>query len=201
MNGWTYYQTADLALVPYMPGTPVWKDGVLSTLYYNTRDEDKLAVTFCGDVMNHDQFVAFFQKRQTLVCLCEVREDKTLNIVGYAWVDTPTGVDGARAVLCGFCFFKGASKRTSARDLGRLGLAYWFLDMLIDVVHGIMLESNVRGRNYAQHLGFHQVGIIPKRHYYEGELVGARVMMLEKTDFVPMFEEWFESQKAVAVGD
>lgn len=200
MNGWTYYGTHELQIVPYMPGTPVYKDGVLSTLYYNTRDEGKLGVTFCGDTMNHDQFVSFFQKCKTLVCLCEVNPDKTLNIVGYAWVDLPRGVDGARAVMCGFCFFKDASKRTSARDLGRLGLAYWFNDMRIDVVHGVMLESNWRGRNYAAKLGFIEAGIIAKYHYDKEreELVGARVMILEKKDFLMDFDSWFESQKAVA---
>jgi hypothetical protein len=199
MNGWNYYGTPSLQLCPYMEGTPVYKDGVLSTLYYNTRDEGKLQATFCGDVMGHDQFVAYFQKRKTMQCLCEVREDSTLNIVGYSWVDMPRGVDGARAVMCGFCFFKGASRRESARDLGRLGLAYWFLDMQIDVVHGVMLESNLRGWNYARRLGFRQVAVVPKYHYADGELVSARVAMIEKDEFVPGFMEWHESQKAVAV--
>lgn len=199
MHGWNYYGTESLQLCPYMEGTPVYKDGVLSTLYYNTRDEGKLDVTFCGDILNHDQFVAFFQKRKTMQCLCEVNDDKTLNIVGYSWVDMPRGVDGARAVTCGFCFFKGSSRRESARDLGRLGLAYWFLDMQIDVVHGVMLESNLRGWNYARRLGFRQVAVVPKYHYADGELVSARVVMIEKTEFVPSFMEWHESQKSVEV--
>jgi RimJ/RimL family protein N-acetyltransferase len=198
MNGWLYYGTPELQLVPYMEGTPVYKDGLLSTLYYNTRDEGKLAAVFCGDVMNHDQFVAFFEKRKTLQILCEVSEDKTLNTVGYSWVDLPRGVDGAKAVMCGFCFFKGASKRTSARDLGRLGLAYWFMDLQVDVVHGVMLESNIPGRNYAAALGFREVAIVPKYHFHEGQLVSARVMMIEKNDFLPGFEDWIESQKGVA---
>jgi RimJ/RimL family protein N-acetyltransferase len=197
MNGWQYYGTPELQLVPYMEGTPVYRDGVLSTLYYSTRDEGKLAATFCGDVMGHDQFVSFFEKRKTMQCLCEVEEDKTLKIVGYSWVDLPRGVDGARAVMCGFCFLNGASKRTSARDLGRLGLAYWFEDMRIDVVHGVMLESNIPGRNYAASLGFKDVAVVPKYHFHEGGLVSARVMMIEKNDFLSVFEEWFESQRMV----
>ncbi len=133
-------------------------------------------------------------------CLCEVEEDKTLKIVGYSWIDLPRGVDGARAVMCGFAFFKNAGKRTSARDLGKLGLAYWFLDMQVDVIHGVMLESNIRGRNYAAHLGFRECAIVPKYHYdhEKGELVGARVMVIEKNDFIPGFEEWIDSQKLVA---
>ena len=200
MNGWRYYGTPELQLVPYMAGTPVWKDGVLSSLYYATKEDGKLAATFCGDVMNHDAFVAFFQKRQTLQILCEVEGDKSLKPVGYSWVDLPRGIDGARAVMCGFCFFKNAGKRTSARDLGRLGLAYWFLDMGIEVVHGVMLESNIRGRNYAAHLGFRDVALVPKYHFdsEKQELVSARVMMIEKNDFIPGFEEWFDSHKLVA---
>jgi RimJ/RimL family protein N-acetyltransferase len=194
MNGWAYYQTKDLAVVPYMPGTPVYRDGTLSHLYYRTRDEGKLAVTFCGDVMNHDQFIAFFEKRKTAQILCEVEGDKNLKPVGYSWADLPRGVDGARAAMCAFCFFNGASERHSARDLGRLGLAYWFIDLQIDVLHGVMLESNIPGRNFAAKLGFTEAGVIPEYHYHESELVGARVMILRKRDFIPFFEEWFPQQ-------
>ena len=72
MNGWDYYGTPSLQLVPFMPGTPVWKDGLLSTLYYATKEEGKLGATFCGDPMTHDSFVAFFEKRKTMQVLCEV---------------------------------------------------------------------------------------------------------------------------------
>ena len=77
MHGWQYYQTEHLAVVPMMPGTPVYRDGALSMLYYRTRDEDKLAVTFCGDVMNHDQFVAFFEKRKTMQFFAEWKKIKS----------------------------------------------------------------------------------------------------------------------------
>jgi hypothetical protein len=200
MNGWQYYGTHELQLIPYMEGTPVWKDGLLSTLYYATKEENKLGVTFCGDVMDHDTFVSFFHKRKTMQVLCEIENDKTIKPVGYAWVDLPRGVDGAMAVMCGFCFFKGSSKRESAQNLGRLGLAYWFIDMKIDVIHGVLLESNIPGRNYATALGFREICIVPKYHYdrKKGELVGARVMMIEKGEFIPGFEKWFETQKLVA---
>ena len=195
---WAFYQTKDLAMVPYMQGTPVYKDGMLPFLYTKTREEGKIETVFCGDDLNMDSFVDFFVKRKTMQVLCEIEDDKTLRPVGYSWLDNPVGVDVARGALCGFCFFNGASKRESARDLGRLGLGYWFLAMKIDVVHGILLESNIPARNYALRLGFKEVGIVPKRHFHNGALEGARVMMIERKDFEPSFDEWYEEQKGVA---
>ena len=82
-----------------------------------------------------------------------------------------------------------------------LGLAYWFNAMRCDVIHGIMLEGNIPAKNFAEHLGFKEVGIVPKRHFLNGELVGARVAMIEKNDFQPVFDDWFESKKVVETAE
>lgn len=191
-----YYGTETLQVVPHMPGSPVYRDGALSTLYYRTREEGKIETVFCGDDLNHDQFIAFFEKRKTLQVLCRVESNKDLKPAGYCWVDNPVGVDGARSALCGFCFFQDAVE--VSRDLGRLGLAYWFEDLMIDTIHGILLESNIPGKNYAARLGFTDWGVVPDRHYHNGALEGARVMFLRKKNFWPGFAEWFDSKKLVA---
>lgn len=196
MNGWTYYQTKDLAVVPYMEGTPVYRDGVLSHLYYRTKEEGHLGRVFHEDGFNHDKFIAFFERRHTLQVLCHIREEGTVVPVGYSWVDNPSGIDGERAVLCAFCFFKDA-KRT-CRDLGRLGLAYWFTDLRIDILHGVILEWNTPAVNYAKHLGFKEVAYVPKWRYVDGKLTGVRVVQLEAQDYLPGFEAWFETQNRVA---
>jgi hypothetical protein len=195
MRGWMYYQTKELALVPYMENTPVYIDATLPHLYYETKKEDKIEPVFCGDDLNLGQFVAFFEKRKTMQVLCRVKNDKTLQPRGYCWVDNPKGEDGSRSAMCGFAFWGDATADSCARDLARLGLAYWFEDLKIDVIHGIMLESNILARNFAARLGFREVAVVPKYHYYRGELVGARVMMLEAKDFLPGFEEWMARQE------
>lgn len=191
-NHWLWYGTKDLQVIPYMDGTPVYRDGLLSDLYYATKKEGKIESVFCGDVINHDSFVAFFAARRTMQVLCEVEENKTLRPVGYSWVDLPKGVDGHRSAHSGFCFFNGASERNSARDLAMLGIAYWLIAMKIDVLHGIMLESNVAAKNFAQKVGYVEVALVPNYHYHGGELEGARVMMLTKHHWLPTFEQWRE---------
>lgn len=198
MRGWQYYGTKELQLVPYMPGTPVFRDGAMSTLYYETRREGKIETVFCGDDLNHDQFIAFFEKRKTLQVLCRVEDDKALKPRGYCWVDNPKGEDGARSAMCGFCFFGDANDDGAARDLARLGIAYWMVDLKIDVIHGIMLESNLGAKNFAQKLGFKECAVVPSYHFFQGELVGARVMMITAEEFLPEFDRWRE-QNPVAV--
>jgi hypothetical protein len=185
-----------------MKGTPIYRDGVLPDLYSQTRKERKIETVFCGDDLNMDQFVAFFETRKTLQVLCSVEDDKTLKLRGYCWVDHPKGVDGARSAICGFCFFNNNAKDSSARDLAKLGLAYWFQDLKIDVIHGIQLESNIPARNFAARLGFEDCGVVPKYHYdcRVGELVGARVMVCRAAEFMPKFDEWMAEQKPVANG-
>ena len=191
-NHYAYYQTKSLGVFPYMPGCSCYVDGMLPFLYRRTREEGKINSTFCGDDINMDSFVEFFVKRKTMQVLCRIEEDNTLKPEGYSWVDSPVGVDGARSAVCGFCFFNGASKKSDARDLGMLGIAYWMEALRIDIIHGISLESNIPARNYASHLGFKEVCIVPKRHFNNGSLEGARVMILEKPDFMTKFDAWFE---------
>ena len=200
-NCWDFYQTATLGVFPYMPSSPVYRDGMLPYLYTKAREAGKIEMIFCGDDLNMDQFVDFFHKRKTMQVLGRIEDDKTIMPVGFSWLDNPVGVDGARAALCGFGFFDDAGKTSDARSLGMLGLAYWFNAMRCDVIHGIMLEGNIPAKNFAEHLGFKEVGIVPKRHFLKGELVGARVAMIEKNDFQPIFDDWFESNKVVETAE
>lgn len=190
MRGWLHYGTKNLQVVPLMPGTPVYKDGTLSTLYYRTKEEGNLEVAFHESDMTHDRFIAFFELLKTLQVLCQVSDNKDLKPVGYSWVSNPVGVDGARAAVAGFCFFGDAARTKVARDLGMLGIAYWMIDLKIDVLHGVILESNFAAKNYAQKLGFVETAVVPKWRYVGGELVSVRNMTLEATEFLPRFDSW-----------
>jgi hypothetical protein len=189
-----WYGTETLQVVPYMEGTPVYKDETLTLLYQRTRDEDKLETVFCGDKMSHDAFVSFFHQRKTMQVLCEVEPDKEKNLhpVGYSWVDLPKGIDGARSAHAGFCFFDHAGKRGSARALGCLGIAYWIKAMRITSLIGVLLESNVAAKNFAEHLGYVECAVIPEYHFRNGKLEGARIMHLSAERFLPVFNEWRE---------
>lgn len=194
-NCWDYYQTKTLAVVPYMPGTPVYRDEMLSFLYQKTREEGKIEYTFCGDDLNLEKFVTFFVKRGTMQVLCEIENDKTIKPVGYSWLDNARGVDGSRGALIGFCFFKKSSKPDSARNLGKLVLAYWSIAMKVDVFHGVLLEENTLASNFCIRLGGKEVAIVPDYHFYQGRMVPARVLIIRAKDFLPVFEEWFEKQE------
>jgi RimJ/RimL family protein N-acetyltransferase len=191
MNSWQYYQARNLAVVPYMPSTPVYRDGMLPYLYTKTKEEGRLQATFHEDDYRMDSFISYFDRIKTMQVLCEVAgPEKNLDPKGYSWVDNPVGVDGARSAVCGFSFFDGSGKKDTARDLARLGLAYWFIDLKIDVVHGILLASNIPAKNFAQKLGFVETAVVPKWRYVGGELVDVRAMTLEAVDFLPSFQEW-----------
>ena len=195
---WGWYGTKTLQMVPIMPGTPAYRDGVLSHLYYQTRDQGKIKDTFCGEEKSHDQFVFYFESLKTAQVLCTVSDAGKLNIVGYSWVCMPRGVDGGRAAQCGFCFLEdGSNGKSNARDLARLAVAYAFQALRIDVLHGVQQVSNLAARNFSRRIGFTECAIVPGYHAVDGHLEDARVMILRKTDFWPKFIEWKQSQPKV----
>lgn len=198
MKGWPYYQTATLAMIPYMPGTPVYVDGMMSHLYFETKRLGKIQQTFCGDKFNLDKFVHYFESLKTAQVLCRVTDEGKLIPVGYSWVSNPRGHDGARTAQCGFCFLEdGSSGRSSARDLARLAVAYAFEDLRIDTLHGVQVIDNIAARNFSMRIGFKPVAVVPDYHSIDGKLVAAQVMMLRKLDFWPRFVEWKERQPKV----
>jgi hypothetical protein len=193
VNGWLHYGTETLQVCPYMEGVPVYSDGVLPYLYARTKEEGKLETVFHEDKFNQDKFIAFFERRKTLQILCHVRENKDLVPVGYSWIDLAYGVDGARGAVAGFCFFSEAKK--TSRDLGRLGIGYWCIDLKIDILHGVILEENTVAVNYAKRLGFKTVAYVPKWRYVHGKMTGVHVVQLEAADFLPEFEDWYQANK------
>lgn len=198
MEHWQWYGVKGLQVCPYMPGSPVWKDGVLSHLYYKMRDENKLIDLFCGDELNHDGFVSFFDRLKALQVLARVTEGDKLVPIGFSWANYPKGKDGCRSSEVGFAFFDGASKTQDARALAKLALAYAFEALRIDVIFGRQIAANVAARNFAMKIGFKEVALIPNMHVVNGEFADGRLVMIEKKDFFPAFLEWKKSQDAVS---
>jgi hypothetical protein len=197
MDQWQWYGTKTLQVCPYMPGTPVWKDGMLPFLYYKMKEEGKLIDLFCGDEMNLDSFVSFYDKLKTLQVLARVSAEDKLVPVGFSWVQHAKGVDGARSCECGEAFFDGVTKTPDARALAKLAVAYAFQALKVDVLFGRQVASNTAARNFSFKIGFKHVAVIPKMHVIGREFADGRLMMLEKEEFMPKFLAWKEKQDAI----
>lgn len=198
MYGWPWYGTKTLQVVPVMPGTPCFVDGMLSHIYYELKRLGRIEQTFCGDHFTHDKFIHYFESLKTAQILCTITDESKLVPVGMSWVSSPRGVDGGRTAQCGFAFIKDGSSGTSdARNLARLAIAYAFEDLRIDTIHGVQVFDNIAARNFAVRLGFKEVAIVPDYHAIDGKLVPARVMMIRKSDFWPKFLVWKEAQPKV----
>lgn len=186
-------------MCPYMPGSPVYLDATMPHIYASLKREDKIAAMFCGEHKNQDEFISYYQRIKTAQIACRVKEDLHLDPVGITWLDLPRGVDGARACQCGMAFFGDSTRTEDAQNLAKLALAYAFEDLKIDVLHGVQLESNMAARNFSLALGFVEVATVPRWHcveeVWDNRLEAARVMMLEKIKFMPVFNEWFEKQE------
>ena len=189
------FKTSKAVVAPFSPGQPVYVDGMLSTLYYESVRAGIIERVFWEKV-NHDQFIRMFdESKKVLQILCELRnagaKEERIVPVGYCWLEMPRGVDGERAALCGFAFFK---RSRFMRDLGLLGAAYWVKGLKVNVVHGVMLETNMAAKRYSEAIGFEQVAMVPKYIFYQGALTNARVMTLNADSFLPNYEHWYSKQ-------
>ena len=196
-RGWQFYGTPNLQVVPYIPGTPVYVDGILADIYVRLKREGRIAAAFCGDDKTMDQFISYIDRIKTAQILCTVgspEDPQRLTPVGFSWVDNPHGEDGCRIAMPGQVFFSGTAR--VSRHLAYLGLAYLFEDLRIDVLHGVQLVTNYAARNFAVKCGFKQVAVIPKGHVVNGQYVDARIMMLEKEEYMPRFLKWYESVRS-----
>ncbi len=71
----------------------------------------------------------------------------------------------------GFNFFKEYWGKEEIRDLVMLGLAYWFRELKVDVLHGITLEDNFLARNFSRRFGFLDVCVIQNFCIVKGSYV------------------------------
>jgi len=161
---------------------------MLPYLYMRLKQDGNVATTFCGEHKTLEQFITYFDRLKTMQVLCTVNENNTVQPIGFSWLDNPRGVDGCRAAMPGFALFKGSS--VWSRNVCRLGIAYWFHSLKIDILHGVQVASNIPARNFARRLGFKEVALIPEYHFVDGKLEAARIMSLKATDFMPDFWEW-----------
>ena len=189
IDNWEY-QTDKVAVIPY----PSWpnRDGLLGHLYLRTKQDDLLDTVFCGmSGIDFDRFVTYLSRKDIpaqIYCLQE--EGKPFIPIGYCFLHSVDGADGARFAMFGFCFFKEYWGREELRDLVWLCLAYWFHAIKVDILYGITLKDNFLARNFSRIFGFEEEAVLRKFLYRQGKRTDARVVLLEKENFQPLYQSW-----------
>jgi hypothetical protein len=189
--GWSY-QTDRVFLTPYdsaWTGTQVIPH-VLSAIWLRLREDDLLDTVFPGmGDLGHDAVVSMLSKR-TVQLLWKRFKEGPIALIGFSFIDSADGVDGARKAMFGFAFFKEYWGTIERYQATHLMLAYWFSVLKIDVLFGITLRSNRLARNLARKFGCVELADVPRFLYCNGELADATLVMLEKESFAPLFNAW-----------
>lgn len=189
-SAWAY-QTDKVMLVPYTKAWPVFPDGLLGHLYLRTKQDDRLDTIFDTGI-DFDGFVSYFAKKTTVMQVYALKQGETLTPAGYCWLDDVVGREGARRAMFGLCFFKEYRGLPEVADLGWLCLKYWFTELKVDVLFGVTMEGNLQAKNFARRFGFEEIAIAPKFLYRQGDLTGARLVLLNKEKFEPLYEQWLD---------
>jgi hypothetical protein len=199
LESWAY-QTPNAVMVPYRAAaTSFYPEDFLVSLYYRLVEQDLLTVIFPGMAISHlNKFINFMSTHACVICFTK-DGNRITDTAGFGYIPETDGVDGARKASFGFGFFREHHATQEARTLSWFMLAFWLIELKIDVLFGTTLKSNGLARNFSLNFGFKNHVDIPKLFFREDELQDATVMLLEKEDFIPRYESWRETWEAAEV--
>jgi hypothetical protein len=189
------YQTDKVALLPYERKNLVFPDDLLYKAYLKTKEQNLLEVAFPGiPDINFDKFMGCMLRNATQVYTVKNGDEPIT--AGLCFVYNVDGEPGARMAHFGFWFFREWQAKRETRDLVWLCLAYWFLELKIDILYGVTLASNHLAKNFSRNFGFINHGVMPEFLCRGDHRVDANVVSLRKSDFVPRFDVWHKKKLA-----
>lgn len=173
----------DICLIPYLKIDNTWniEESIVREIWRQMVDDNTWkTVFFKGIVNSEDTFIDFMQD--------------TKNAVVTVWTDKPIGIAWLNGFDEGiayghFCMFSSCWGNGLNFKAGRKIIEYWF-DFKVEgvpflnVVIGIIPETNTLAIKYITKLGFTFVGTVPKALYnnYEKRNIGSVICYLERED-------------------
>ena len=171
----------DICLIPYLKIEDRWtiEDPIIREMWRQMVDDNTWkTVFFKGVVNNEETFIEFMQD--------------TKNAIVTAWTDRPIGIAWLNGfdvgtAYCHFCMFSNSWGNGLAIKAGHEILKYWF-DFksdgvpFLDVIIGILPETNTLAVKYIKKLGFNIVGTIPKylHNSYQNRSVDSVICYIER---------------------
>jgi hypothetical protein len=187
------YKSSTTVMVPYrQERTEFFPQDFLVSIYCRLLEEKLVDIIFPGMNFTHlNQFVNYMSSPGHPVLFCFLKTETGITTTaGFGYITESNGKDGARNAGFGFGFFRDHWGTQEARTLSYFMLAWWIIELKIDVLLGSTLKANGLARNFSKNFGFTFVGDIPKLFFRHDELEDASLVVLEKENFLPIYEEW-----------
>jgi RimJ/RimL family protein N-acetyltransferase len=177
------YENEKVALLTYWegPNSP-FPETFLSVLYAKTKEDGLIGRVFPGmQIKTLNQFIHHMNGKPLVVGYVKGNPPQ---IAGYGWLWETQGTETARKSSFGFCFLKKFFGSDEIRQLARMALHWWFVDLKVQVLYGATLESNRQAIAFAKEIGFTVIGKAPKFFTRKDVLVDACLVFQERDDFL-----------------
>lgn len=192
------YQTPTTIMAPYRAEqTNFYPQDYLVSLHYRLVEQDLLDTIFPGMNITHlNQFINYLSSPAHPTLCCFVKDDEGIaTTAGFGYITESDGRDGCRKAGFGFGFFREWWGTPAPRALSWLMLAFWIIELKIDVLFGTTLKQNSLARNFSTNFGFEHVADIPKLFFRRNTLEDATILMLNRETFLPKYQEWKNGTK------
>lgn len=167
----------EIALIPYAQVQGQWTldDKIVLSIARSSQEEGTFRRVFYeGKIRTPEDFLVAM-KQSVNVPVFAFRGTEP---IGFAWIN---GITGNRA-FAHFCMLK-SSWGTDAQNACRMFVDYWLSfrrgDMpLLDILLGVIADTNARAVKFAQRCGFVRLGTIPMalQNAYTGDMDGAVIL-------------------------
>lgn len=184
---WTY-QSERVALFPYWdkPGSPYPED-FLAGLYLKCKKDGVLQLVFAGmEGIRLNHFIRHLSEKPLVVGFIRSEEGRfdATKPVGFGWLWGVEGEGREKKASLGFSFFREYVGTQEIRDITRLALAWWFIELDIAILYGTTLAKNRPAIAFAREFGFRSVGDLPRFFYQDGKLVDGHMFVLSREEFL-----------------
>lgn len=172
---------SDIYLIPYIKIDGAWtiEDRIIQEMWNQmVVDNTWQTVFYDGNVSDAPSFMRFMQDKK--------------NAIVTAWTDRPVGIAwlngfGVGAAYGHFCMFSESWGNGLAFKVGDKIVDYWFDFQsdgvsFLNVIIGIVPETNSMALRYVRKLGFQLVGTVPQSlfNHYENKNIGGVICYRER---------------------
>jgi RimJ/RimL family protein N-acetyltransferase len=160
-----------IEVIPYNASQDPNADKFLPWFWNRLRDDGLISLYFPGaEKTGFAKFVSLMSGDVRVLLVVKKNEQGDIaDTVGFATIG-PMAIGGTMAAYAGFIFLKDYWDRTTTYAAAKTIMDAWFTsqDVHLDVIVGVVADTNVLAKRFLQRVGWKNSGSIPFLAEYEG---------------------------------
>ena len=158
---------------------------LLSVLYQRTKDDGLLELLFIGDrAPSKDKFIWMLYTKPVVVAFLKPTDGSTPQPIGFGWLLEVEERGGWRKANLAVVFFKKWWGTVELKEVSRLALRWWFVELGVNSLWGVTLTRNRMAQRFGVEMGMRHVATLPKFLLRDAGPEDAEMFYLEREEFL-----------------